>query len=334
MSIESLDTENDVICEKVNEAGIRLDVYAAQVLERETGGTRSMAKKLIDSGMVLLNGKPGKANVKTHIGDSISITLPKPHDADAKPENIPIDIVYEDESIAVINKEKGMVVHPAPGNDSGTLVNALMYRIKDLSGIGGVIRPGIVHRIDKMTSGLLVVAKNDSAHLSLSAQIKEHSAKRTYIALVTGNIKEESGTVDIAIGRHGTDRKKMAVQTKNASGVFRNAVTHYRVLERFGQYTLIEAKLETGRTHQIRVHMAYIKHPVLGDTLYGSGKNPFSLDGQALHAVNLELTHPQTGERMKFYAPLPQYFTEILKRLGSKFDFSEYARDNSNNKTE
>lgn len=309
---------------------VRLDVFTARILEEEIDGTRSMAKKLIENGNVLINGVVGKANTRTKHLDTVHITLPVPEDLDVTPENIPIDIVYEDKSLAVINKAKGMVVHPAPGNDSGTLVNALMYHIKDLSGIGGIKRPGIVHRIDKLTSGLLVIAKNDPAHVSLSEQIKLHSAKRTYIALIYGNIKEDSGTVNIPIGRHPVDRKKMTVKTTSSNGVFRDAVTHFKVLERFSQYTLIEAQLETGRTHQIRVHMAYIKHPVVGDEVYSSGKNPFSITGQALHAINLELSHPETGERMKFYAALPDYFSSALRKLGSSFDMSIYANNNSN----
>lgn len=313
-----------------NNANLRLDVFTAAILEASVGGTRSGAKKLIDSGNVFINEKCGKANIKTKVGDIVTLQIPMPDDLDSPPENIPIDIVYQDSDIAVINKARGMVVHPAPGNMSGTLVNAIMYHISDLSGIGGVKRPGIVHRIDKQTSGLLVIAKTDNAHISLSEQIKEHSAKRTYLALVVGNIKEDSGTIDIPIGRHPTDRKKMAVQTARYGRLFRDAVTHFRVLERFSQYTLIEAKLETGRTHQIRVHMAHIKHPLVGDSVYSSGKNPFGLDGQALHAINLEFRHPTTGAQMKFYAPLPLQFVSMLKKLGSCFDDAPYKSDNSN----
>ena len=312
--------DESIIEERITEDFARLDVCAAGILERETGGTRSAARKLIDDGRVTINGSPAKANMKVRAGDVIRIMLPEPEPIDAEPEDIPLDIVYEDSSIAVINKPKGMVVHPAPGNARGTLVNALMYHMKDLSGIGGVIRPGIVHRIDKMTSGLLVIAKNDAAHLSLSEQIKEHTARRTYLSLVCGNIKEDNGTIDIPIGRHPTDRKRMTVYRAGASGTYRDAVTHFTVLERFGQYTLTENVLETGRTHQIRVHMAYIKHPLVGDDVYGSGKNPFGIDGQALHAVRLELTHPETGEKMHFFAPLPDWFGKTLKKLGSEFD--------------
>ena len=326
-------TESDekVLHENVTESGVRLDVYAAKILERECGGSRSMAKKLLENGCIYLNGAKAKSGAKTRVGDVISMILPEPEDISAEPEDIPLDIVFEDRDIAVINKPKGMVVHPAPGNYSGTLVNALMYHIHDLSGIGGVKRPGIVHRIDKLTSGLLVIAKNDSAHISLSAQIKEHSARRTYIALVTGNIKDDGGTVNIPIGRHPTDRKKMTVQTQNCTGTFRDAVTHYRVLERFSSHTLLEVTLETGRTHQIRVHMAHIKHPVAGDDVYSSGKNPFGLEGQALHAVALELSHPDTGERMHFYAPMPDYFMKALEKLNSQFDFSVYDTKRTDN---
>lgn len=327
--MESISGDDPIITVTVKEGGERLDVFASRVTENEYGITRSAVKRLIESGDVLLNGKRSRASERVRKGDTVTLTLPVPEEYDATPENIPIDIVYEDNSIAVINKPKGMVVHPAPGNQSGTLVNALMYHIKDLSGIGGVKRPGIVHRIDKMTSGLLVIAKNDAAHISLSEQIKEHSASRTYIALVCGNIKEDEGRVDAPIGRHPIDRKKMTVKREGSGGLFREAVTRYRVLERFSQYTLIEAGLETGRTHQIRVHMAYIKHPVAGDDVYGSGKNPFSIAGQALHAIRLELCHPETHKDMAFYAPLPDYFEAALKKLGSEFDFSAYAKGTS-----
>ena len=319
--------DGTLIIEKAVCAGVRLDVFCGEILERETGGTRSAAKKLIDDGRVTVNGKVAKANMKMREGDTVCIDLPAPEPIDAEPENIPIDIVYEDSSIAVINKAKGMVVHPAPGNSRGTLVNALMYHIKDLSGIGGVVRPGIVHRIDKLTSGLLVIAKNDAAHISLSEQIKAHTARRTYLSLVCGNIKDDAGTIDVAVGRHPTDRKKMACIRPGVSGTYRDAVTHFRVLERFGSYTLTEEVLETGRTHQIRVHMAHIKHPLVGDDVYGSGKNPFGIEGQALHAVRLELCHPETHENMAFYAPLPDWFSAALLKLGSGFDSSIYGED-------
>ena len=290
-----------------DKAGERLDVFCARV----SGNTRSAVQRMIISGDVALNGAPAKPSDKLKEGDAVSIALRPPEEVDILPQDIPIDIVYEDGDIAVIDKPKGMVVHPAPGNPDGTLVNALMYHLDGLSGIGGEIRPGIVHRIDKMTSGLVVVAKNDMAHASLAAQMKDHSARRTYIAIVDGNIREDSGTVDAPIGRHPADRKRMAVVQGG-----RNAVTHWRVLERYGAYTLIEAKLETGRTHQIRVHMAYIKHPVAGDAVYGAAKPRLGLEGQALHAARLELTHPRTGERLVFSARVPEYFRSALKRAG------------------
>lgn len=288
-------------------AGERLDVFCAGAGDM----TRSAAQRMIAEESILLNDCPAKANQRLKAGDQVTVLLYPAAEVDLRPENIPLDIVYQDEHIAVIDKPKGMVVHPAPGNPGGTLVNALMYHLKDLSGIGGELRPGIVHRIDKLTSGLIVVAKNDMAHTSLAAQLKEHSACRTYIAIVDGNIKEDSGTVDAPIGRHPVDRKRMAVVQDG-----RNAVTHWRVLERYGAYTLIEARLETGRTHQIRVHMAYIKHPVSGDTVYGTSKPRLGLDGQALHAARLELTHPATGERVTFAAKVPDYFTAALKKAG------------------
>ena len=290
-----------------DKAGERLDVFCARVSDN----TRSAVQRMIINGDVTLNGAPAKSKEKIRTGDAVTMAFRPPEEVDIAPQDIPIDIVYEDADIAVIDKPKGMVVHPAPGNPDGTLVNALMYHLEGLSGIGGEIRPGIVHRIDKLTSGLVVVAKNDMAHTSLAAQLKDHSARRTYIAIVDGNIKEDSGTVDAPIGRHPVDRKKMAVVQGG-----RNAVTHWRVLERYGAYTLIEAKLETGRTHQIRVHMAYIKHPVSGDTIYGAAKPRLGLDGQALHAARLELTHPRTGERMVFAAKVPEYFRSALKKAG------------------
>ena len=290
-----------------DQAGERLDVFCAR-----TGGvTRSAAQRMITEGDILYNGAAAKANQKLKTGDEITVFLRPAAEVDIVPQNIPIDIVYEDGDIAVVDKPKGMVVHPAPGNPDGTLVNALMYHLSDLSGIGGELRPGIVHRIDKLTSGLIVVAKNDAAHTSLAAQLKEHSARRTYIAIVDGNIKEDSGTVDAPIGRHPVDRKRMAVVKDG-----REAVTHWCVLERYGAYTLIEARLETGRTHQIRVHMAHIKHPVSGDVVYGCAKPRLGLDGQALHAARLELTHPATGERMVFGAKVPAYFESALKKAG------------------
>lgn len=289
------------------QSGERLDVFCARAGEM----TRSAAQRMIAEGDILLNGSTAKANQKLKVKDQVTVLIRPAAEVDIVPENIPIDIVYEDADIAVIDKPKGMVVHPAPGNPNGTLVNALMYHLSGLSGIGGEVRPGIVHRIDKLTSGLIVAAKNDGAHASLAAQLKEHSARRTYIAIVDGNIKEDRGTVDAPIGRHPVDRKRMAVVKDG-----RNAVTHWRVLERYGVYTLIEARLETGRTHQIRVHMAHIKHPVAGDTVYGSAKPRLGLEGQALHAARLELTHPSSGERMLFKAKVPEYFAFALKKAG------------------
>lgn len=289
------------------QGGERLDVFAAQ----KAGESRSYVQKLIAEGGALVNGATAKANTRLKAGDRVELILPPPRVTELVAENIPLDIVYEDADIAVINKEKGMVVHPAPGNESGTLVNALMYRLKDLSGIGGELRPGIVHRIDKLTSGLIVVAKNDKAHRSLSEQIKRHSAKRFYLALVEGNLKTDEGTINEPIGRHRTDRKRMAVVPGG-----REAVTHWKVLERYGAFTLLAVALETGRTHQIRVHMAYCKHPVAGDNVYGPQKQKLGLDGQALHAAKLTLTHPSTGEVLSFYAPLPQWFRAALKKAG------------------
>lgn len=286
----------------------RIDAYLAA----NTDLTRSKIQKLIKDGAVALNGKACKASSAVCAGDSIRILVPETDgDRLPEPENITLDVVYEDDDLAVINKPKGMVVHPAPGNPSGTLVNALLYRFQTLSGAGGEIRPGIVHRIDRMTSGLLVVAKNDFAHEALARQFAEHTAHREYLCLVHGNLKEDSGTVDAPIGRHKTDRKRMAVTEDG-----RRAVTHWHVLERFGTETLLDVRLETGRTHQIRVHMAYIKHPILGDEVYGSPAPKLGLNGQALHGYRLTFSHPRTGETMSFTAPLPDDFTTAIVRLG------------------
>ena len=286
----------------------RIDAYLAA----NTDLTRSKIQKLIKDGAVALNGKACKASSAVCAGDSIRILVPETDgDRLPEPENITLDVVYEDDDLAVINKPKGMVVHPAPGNPSGTLVNALLYRFQTLSGAGGEIRPGIVHRIDRMTSGLLVVAKNDFAHEALARQFAEHTAHREYLCLVHGNLKEDSGTVDAPIGRHKTDRKRMAVTEDG-----RRAVTHWHVLERFGTETLLDVRLETGRTHQIRVHMAYIKHPILGDEVYGSPAPKLGLNGQALHGYRLTFSHPRTGETMSFTAPLPDDFITALVRLG------------------
>lgn len=288
---------------------LRIDKYLSMLME---GYSRSYIQKIISDQAVIVNLKPVKANYRISVGDVVTITLPEPVRLDVKPENIPLDILYEDEDVLLINKPKDMVVHPAPGHYSGTLVNAVMYHCGDqLSTINGVLRPGIVHRIDKDTTGLLVVCKNDKAHRAIAEQLSVHSITRAYHAIVYNNFTEDEGTVDVPIGRMATDRKKMGINQKNG----RPAVTHYRVLERFGRYTYIECRLETGRTHQIRVHMASIGHPLLGDTIYGPVKDSFRLQGQALHAKILGFIHPSTGEYMEFESPLPAYFTELLARL-------------------
>ena len=282
--------------------GGRLDVFIAA----HAGITRSQVKNLIGQGGVTVNGRPAKASQIVSAGDVVHWTVEPPKSAAALPQDIPLDIVYQDADIAVVNKPRGMVVHPAAGNRDGTLVNALLFQIGDLSGIGGEIRPGIVHRLDKETSGLLVVAKNDAAHLSLSGQIKAKQARRVYRAVLDGVLKTDGGTVNQPVGRHKTDRKKMAVVPGG-----RSAVTHYRVLERLRGHTYVECILETGRTHQIRVHMKFLGHPVTGDEIYGK-KYPC---GQLLHAYRLGLVHPRTGEAMEFTAPLPAYFEEALEKL-------------------
>lgn len=288
---------------------LRLDKYLVSQLE---DFTRSAVSKLIEGGQVKVNEKTASKNYKCKAGDRVVIEIPDPVELDVTAENIPLDIVYEDSDLLVVNKPKGMVVHPAAGNYSGTLVNALLYHCKDsLSGINGVIRPGIVHRIDKDTSGLLIVAKNDTAHLDLAQQIKEHSFHRAYQAVAYGNFKEDNGTVNQPIGRHPKDRKKMAVTYKNS----KNAVTHYEVISRYEKFTHIRCVLETGRTHQIRVHMAYIGHPLAGDEVYGPKKVITELNGQCLHAGELGFVHPRTKEYMEFTAPLPEYFTNFLKKL-------------------
>lgn len=306
----------------------RLDSYVAEAAEM----SRSAAAKLIEDGKITVNGAPVQKKYTPKPGDEIEIRLPELREDEALPENIPLDIVYEDESIIVINKPSGMVVHPAPGNYSGTLVNALLWHCRDsLSGIGGVARPGIVHRIDKDTSGLLVVAKCDEAHAALSEELKYHGIEREYRALVVGGFKDDAGTVDYPIGRHPTDRKKMAV-IRDGSHTAREAKTHYTVLERFGGISYLSLKLETGRTHQIRVHMSYTGHPLLGDEVYGKTKTQFEtkhpslFDGQALHAVKLSLTHPRSGERMCFECPLPEKFERALELLRKEYDQSHNLR--------
>ena len=292
-----------------NSANARIDKYISENAENMT---RSAVQKLIAEGCVTVNGKIPDKNLKIKTGDEITVNMPEPEICEALPENIPLDIVYEDDDLLVVNKPRGMVVHPATGNYTGTLVNALMYHCGDrLSSINGIIRPGIVHRIDKDTSGLLIVAKNDFAHNILAEQIKEHSFTRKYQAVVVGNVKDDTGTINAPIGRHQTDRKKMAVTLKNS----RNAVTHYKVIARYNGYTHVELTLETGRTHQIRVHMAYIGHPVAGDPVYSGKKYLTKLNGQCLHAYYISFTHPRTNEILAFSAPLPEYFTDFLKSI-------------------
>ena len=294
---------------KQEESSVRIDRYLA---EQCPEFSRSYLQKLLKEQKVTADGRPVKANYKIQPGAEIQVEIPDMEVPDIRPEDIPLDILYEDEHLLVVNKPKGMVVHPAAGHTEGTLVNAVMAHCGDnLSGINGVLRPGIVHRIDKDTTGALVICKEDAVHRDLAEQLKEHSIKRRYRAIVQGNLKEDEGTIEGPIGRHPTDRKKMAINYKNG----KDAVTHYKVLERFGQYTYIECRLETGRTHQIRVHMTSIGHPLLGDTVYGSFKNPFHLQGQTLHAMILGFRHPVTGEYIEFEAPLPDYFLKLLEKL-------------------
>lgn len=294
------------------DAGIRLDKFLA---DNQEDLTRTFLQKLIKDGMVLVNDKAVKAGYKVCPMDSITIVLPPPVDLSIEPENIPIDILYEDKDLVIVNKGKGMVVHPAAGHYTGTLVNALLYHCKDdLSGINGVLRPGIVHRIDMNTTGVLVVCKNDKAHQCIAEQLKVHSITRKYDALVYNTFKVTEGTVDAPIGRHPVDRKKMAINHKNG----KHAVTNYKVIDNLGgKYAHIECSLLTGRTHQIRVHMASINHPLIGDDIYGQAKNSFHLEGQALHARVLGFIHPSTKEYMEFEAPLPEYFVNLHKKLNS-----------------
>ncbi len=302
--------------EKINltctSSGVRIDKFICENLDDLT---RSSVQKIIENGNVLVNGKSVNKNYKCKINDEIEVTIPDAVPLDVKAENIPLNIVYEDADLLVVNKPKGMVVHPANGNYSNTLVNALLHHCKDsLSGINGVIRPGIVHRIDKDTSGLLIVAKNDASHLSLASQIKEHSFTRAYEAVLYGNIKEDEITVNQPIGRNPKDRKKMAVTLKNS----KSAVTHFYVIKRFGDFTHVRCVLETGRTHQIRVHSAYIGHPVAGDEVYGPKKVITELHGQCLHAKQIGFVHPKTGEYMEFESELPDYFKSFLNKLENK----------------
>ena len=293
---------------KQEEQGKRLDTYVAN---QKNELTRTAVQRLVEQEKILVNGKKQKVAYKVIEGDIVTVEESEAKPIELKAQEIPLDIIYEDKDIIVVNKPKGMVVHPANGNPDGTLVNAIMAICKDsLSGIGGEIRPGIVHRLDKDTSGLLIVAKNDKAHVNMSEQIKNHEVKKTYIALVRGIVKENEATIDIPIGRSRSDRKKMAVD-KNG----RNAITHIKVLKRYDKYTLLEINIETGRTHQIRVHLSHIGYPIIGDYTYSNGKNEFGVVGQCLHAKCLEFKHPVTGKEMKLEAPLPDYFVNILKNL-------------------
>lgn len=297
----------ETLTAEAEDAGTRADVFLAAKL----GVSRSNMQKLLEDGRVKRGEKIIKANYKVRAGEMFVVDIPEPEPIEAVPENIPLDIIYEDDDVVVLNKARGMVVHPAPGNYTGTLVNALLYHCSNLSGINSAIRPGIVHRLDKDTSGIMIVAKNDAAHISLSQQIQSKTAVRTYLAVVRGNIKTDSGTIETQIARDKTDRKKMAVVKEGG----RDAITDYEVLERFGKYTLVRCKLRTGRTHQIRVHMEYLGYPLVGDPKYSPMKTPFGIKGQALHSHTLEFTHPRTGERMKFEAPLPEDMHKIITRL-------------------
>lgn len=308
MQCDDKKTDMRTFAAEPEDIGTRIDVFAA---ENSDALSRSGFKKLIAEGNVLVNDKAVKANYKLRKNDIVTLIIPESEPLEIIPQNIPLDILYEDDDVIVINKPQGMVVHPAPGHYTDTLVNALLYHCGDsLSGINGVMRPGIVHRIDMDTSGVIMAAKNNNAHRSLAAQLAEHSITRKYNAIVYNNIKEDEGTVDKPIARNPSDRKKMAVVLGG-----RRAVTHYRVLERLGKFTFIEAQLETGRTHQIRVHMTYIGHPLLGDSVYGPKKQPFNLKGQVLHARVLGFIHPRTGEYMEFESELPEYFTRLLDNV-------------------
>lgn len=305
MKMESFEVEAE-------QEGARLDKFLSIIYPEFS---RAFFQKLIKSKQVSVNETPQKASYCVKIDDIVTVEIPDAVETTIEPENIPLDILYEDDDVLIVNKPKGMVVHPSAGHYSGTLVNAIMYHCKDtLSGINGEIRPGIVHRIDMDTTGSLIVCKNDEAHVNIAQQIKEHSVNRIYVGIVCGNVKEDSGTVEGAIGRHPIERKKMAINEKNG----KPAITHYKVLERFKNYTYMQFKLETGRTHQIRVHMASIGHPLLGDTLYSSGRLPFKhLQGQCLHAKTIGFIHPKTGEYMEYSAPLPEYFEKLLCLLKS-----------------
>lgn len=294
---------------RCEEAGLRMDVALSKLLENTT---RSAAQKLLEEGRVTCGGRIVKKNEKTTAGQELTVDLPEPEPVDVIPQDIPLDVRYEDDDVIVVNKPKGLVVHPAAGHPDGTLVNALLYRCAgSLSGINGVLRPGIVHRIDMDTSGLLIVAKNDFAHQALAAQLEDHTLHRIYECIVCGGVREDSGTIDAPIGRHPTDRKKMAVTEKNS----RHAVTHYEVIARYRGYTHLRCRLETGRTHQIRVHLAYKGHPILGDMVYGHKKAELGMDSQCLHARQLTFVHPRTGRPVTVECELPDYFQEVLKKL-------------------
>lgn len=303
--------ENKQFIIEQDSTNLRLDVFLSNQLEDKS---RSYIQNLIEEGNVKINGALKKSNYKLRINDEVEITIPEPIGLNIEPENIPLDIVYEDADVIVVNKPQGMVVHPAAGVYNGTLVNALLNHCKDLSGINGVARPGIVHRIDKDTSGILVVAKNDNAHNKLAEQFKDHSMTRSYVALVEGILKNDEGTIDAPLGRHPVERVKIAVIKDG-----RRAVTHYKVLERLKNTTLVECSLETGRTHQIRVHMAHIGHPLVGDPVYGYKKQRFNLDGQMLHAKKLGFIHPKSGEYIEFQSELPDYFVRVLNILRNEF---------------
>lgn len=304
---------NEIVMEITPEMeGERIDKCISNYLESLS---RSYIQKIIKDGKTYVNDAVVKANYKVKVDDKVQFEIPDCEEPDIPPQDIPLDILYEDKDILIVNKPKDMVVHPAPGHYEGTLVNAIMFHCKDeLSGINGVLRPGIVHRIDKDTTGSIIICKNDEAHRKIAQQLKEHSITRKYRAIVYGRIMEEEGTVNAPIGRHPTDRKKMAINEKNG----KPAVTHYKVLERFDKYTYIECQLETGRTHQIRVHMTSIGHPLLGDEVYGNAKCPFKLEGQTLHAMTIGFIHPTTGEYVEYEAPLPEYFEHLLQILRTK----------------
>lgn len=301
----------ETVIVKENNRKKRLDSFISE--ECGLNLSRTMVKKLLDEEKILVNNKLQKASYKPEIGDILTIDIPKPKEIKLEAQDIPVPVVYEDNDIIVVNKPKGMVVHPANGNPDGTLVNAILAMCKDsLSGIGGEIRPGIVHRLDKDTSGLLIVAKNDLAHMNMSKQIQERKVTKKYIALVKGNVPEDEATIHMPIARSTKDRKKMAVDAKG-----KDAITHFKVLKRYGKYTLLELKIDTGRTHQIRVHMSYIGHPVVGDMVYSNGKNEFGVEGQMLHAKSLEFKHPVTNKEMHLEAELPEYFKKVLAKLDS-----------------